>query len=103
MGWVLGTVIGVLIGGALGDPKTYGLDALFPAFFVALLYEEVHGTAQARGSVRRSGDRTGPHSPAPAGPPDPDRGRRCAWRPQGSGHDRRLGHDRRAGPGHSGA
>ncbi len=43
VGWVLGTVTGVLIGGALGDPKTYGLDALFPAFFVALLYEEVHG------------------------------------------------------------
>ncbi len=42
-GWVLGTVVGVLIGGALGDPKTYGLDALFPAFFVALLYEEVQG------------------------------------------------------------
>src|SRR5690348_172675 len=32
VGWVLGTVIGVLIGGALGDPKSYGLDALFPAF-----------------------------------------------------------------------
>jgi 4-azaleucine resistance transporter AzlC len=43
IGWVLGTVVGVLIGGALGDPKTYGLDALFPAFFVALLYEEVRG------------------------------------------------------------
>jgi 4-azaleucine resistance transporter AzlC len=43
VGWVLGTVVGVLIGGVLGDPKTYGLDALFPAFFVALLYEEVRG------------------------------------------------------------
>ena len=43
VGWVLGTIVGVLIGGALGDPKTYGLDALFPAFFVALLYEEVQG------------------------------------------------------------
>jgi 4-azaleucine resistance transporter AzlC len=43
IGWVLGTVLGVLIGGALGDPKTYGLDALFPAFFVALMYEEVRG------------------------------------------------------------
>ncbi|HEY1522280.1 MAG TPA: AzlC family ABC transporter permease [Solirubrobacteraceae bacterium] len=43
VGWVLGTIIGVLIGGALGDPKSYGLDALFPAFFVALLYEEARG------------------------------------------------------------
>lgn len=43
VGWVLGTVIGVLIGGALGDPRTYGLDALFPAFFIALLFEEARG------------------------------------------------------------
>ena len=43
VGWVLGTVVGVLIGGDLGSPQSYGLDALFPAFFVALLYEEVHG------------------------------------------------------------
>jgi 4-azaleucine resistance transporter AzlC len=42
-GWVLGTVVGVLIGGGLGNPQTYGLDALFPAFFVSLLYEEVRG------------------------------------------------------------
>jgi predicted branched-subunit amino acid permease len=43
VGWVLGTVIGVLIGGALGDPRTFGLDALFPAFFIGLLFEEVRG------------------------------------------------------------
>jgi predicted branched-subunit amino acid permease len=42
-GWVLGTVVGVLAGRALGDPRSLGLDALFPAFFVALLYEEVRG------------------------------------------------------------
>jgi predicted branched-subunit amino acid permease len=42
-GWVLGTVVGVLAGSALGDPRTYGLDALFPAFFIALLFEEVRG------------------------------------------------------------
>jgi predicted branched-subunit amino acid permease len=40
VGWVLGTVIGVLIGPSLGDPRALGLDALFPAFFVALLFEE---------------------------------------------------------------
>jgi len=43
VGWVLGTVIGVLIGGAIGDPRAYGLDALFPAFFMALLFEEARG------------------------------------------------------------
>jgi branched chain amino acid efflux pump len=43
VGWVLGTIIGVLIGSALGDPRALGLDALFPAFFIALLFEEVRG------------------------------------------------------------
>jgi branched chain amino acid efflux pump len=42
-GWVLGTVVGVLIGPALGDPNALGLDALFPAFFLALLYAEARG------------------------------------------------------------
>jgi predicted branched-subunit amino acid permease len=40
-GWVRGTVIGVFAGGAIGDPRALGLDALFPAFFVALLFAEV--------------------------------------------------------------
>ena len=39
--WVLGTAVGVLIGDAVGDPRDYGLDALFPAFFLALLAEEL--------------------------------------------------------------
>jgi 4-azaleucine resistance transporter AzlC len=42
-GWVLGTVVGVLIGPVLGDPNALGLDALFPAFFIALLFAEVRG------------------------------------------------------------
>lgn len=41
--WVLGTVVGVLAGSALGDPRALGLDALFPAFFVGLLFEEMRG------------------------------------------------------------
>lgn len=40
-GWVGGTVIGVLAGGAIGDPKTLGLDAIFPAFFLGLLVAEM--------------------------------------------------------------
>lgn len=40
-GWVLGTVAGVVAGGAVGDPDRLGLDALFPAFFVVLLVEEL--------------------------------------------------------------
>ena len=35
--WVLGTALGVLGGGFLGDPERLGLDAAFPALFLALL------------------------------------------------------------------
>lgn len=42
-GWVLGTVVGVAVGPRLGDPKALGLDALFPAFFIALLFAEARG------------------------------------------------------------
>lgn len=37
--WVVGTALGVLVGDLIGDPATLGLDALFPAFFLALLIE----------------------------------------------------------------
>jgi 4-azaleucine resistance transporter AzlC len=43
VGWVLGTVVGVLFGSHLADPNALGLDALFPAFFIALLFEEARG------------------------------------------------------------
>jgi predicted branched-subunit amino acid permease len=42
-GWVLGTVLGVSLGPVLGDPNSLGLDALFPAFFIALLFAEARG------------------------------------------------------------
>jgi predicted branched-subunit amino acid permease len=35
--WVGGTAIGVFAGDLIGDPADLGLDALFPAFFLALL------------------------------------------------------------------
>ncbi len=35
--WNLGTLAGALLGGGIGDPKDYGLDAMFPAAFLALL------------------------------------------------------------------
>jgi branched chain amino acid efflux pump len=38
--WVLGTALGVFGGDLLGDPQEFGLDAIFPAFFLALLVEE---------------------------------------------------------------
>jgi predicted branched-subunit amino acid permease len=39
--WVAGTAIGVFLGGGIADPETLGLDALFPAFFLALLWDEL--------------------------------------------------------------
>lgn len=37
LAWVGGTVVGVIGGEALGDPAALGLDAAFPALFLALL------------------------------------------------------------------
>ena len=41
LSWWAGTIIGVLGGAALGDPQALGLDAMFPAFYLALLAEEM--------------------------------------------------------------
>jgi 4-azaleucine resistance transporter AzlC len=35
--WVAGTAVGVLFGDLIGDPRRFGLDAAFPALFLALL------------------------------------------------------------------
>jgi predicted branched-subunit amino acid permease len=46
--WNLATLLGALAGGALGDPRTLGLDAAAPAAFLALLaprLPEARGTA----------------------------------------------------------
>jgi predicted branched-subunit amino acid permease len=49
--WVGGTAVGVFAGEAIGDPNALGLDALFPAFFLALLIEgELRPTPGERGS-----------------------------------------------------
>jgi predicted branched-subunit amino acid permease len=37
LGWNAGTFAGALLGGGLGDPRSLGLDAMFPAAFLALL------------------------------------------------------------------
>jgi branched chain amino acid efflux pump len=41
--WCTGTIAGVVGGGALGDPADYGLDAMFPALFLALLVGQLNG------------------------------------------------------------
>ena len=46
--WLGGTAAGALGGGALGDPRDLGLDAIFPAFFLALLLPELR-SVRSRG------------------------------------------------------
>jgi 4-azaleucine resistance transporter AzlC len=41
--WWSGTAIGAFGGALLGDPEALGLDAIFPAFYLALLAEELRG------------------------------------------------------------
>src|ERR671930_477387 len=41
--WVGGTAIGVVGGGVLGDPARLGLDAAFPAHFLARLVPQLAG------------------------------------------------------------
>ncbi|HVD26229.1 MAG TPA: AzlC family ABC transporter permease [Gaiellaceae bacterium] len=43
--WVAGTVLGVVAGDAI-DPEALGLDVLFPAFFLALLIDELRNGRQ---------------------------------------------------------
>jgi 4-azaleucine resistance transporter AzlC len=40
--WQAGTIAGALGGDLLGDPEALGLDAIYPAFFLALLVGEAH-------------------------------------------------------------
>jgi 4-azaleucine resistance transporter AzlC len=42
VGWTLGSVAGVLAGASIPDPKSLGLDALFPAFFLVLVWTELN-------------------------------------------------------------
>jgi len=44
-------VLGVLGGGALGDPARLGLDAVFPAFYLSLLAEEARGPRAVAAAV----------------------------------------------------
>jgi 4-azaleucine resistance transporter AzlC len=54
--WMLSTLLGVVAGGALGDPRRLGFDAAFPALFLALLVPQLRSrrawaTAVAAGVI----------------------------------------------------
>lgn len=42
-GWQIGTLAGVFGGTLLGDPAALGIDAIYPAFFLALMIAEIRG------------------------------------------------------------
>ncbi|HEU5472868.1 MAG TPA: AzlC family ABC transporter permease [Actinophytocola sp.] len=46
--WNLGTVAGVLVGSAIGDPAAFGLDAAFPAALLALVLPGLRDPATRR-------------------------------------------------------
>jgi 4-azaleucine resistance transporter AzlC len=39
--WIAGTIAGAFAGDVVGDPNRFGLDAIFPTFFLALLIAEL--------------------------------------------------------------
>jgi 4-azaleucine resistance transporter AzlC len=68
-GWVLGTVLGALGGDVIGDPERLGLDAIFPAFFLALLVAEVRDRRTALVAVAGAALALALVPAAPAGVP----------------------------------
>ncbi len=49
--WMAGTVLGVIGGDFLGDPETLGLDAAFPALFLALLVPQLRQRTALRAAL----------------------------------------------------
>ena len=51
LGWNLMTLVGALVGNAIGDPRTYGLDAAAAAAFAALLWPRLRSGDAAATAV----------------------------------------------------
>jgi 4-azaleucine resistance transporter AzlC len=49
--WVLGTILGVAFGDVIGDPARLGLDAAFPALFLALLVPQLTSARAKQAAV----------------------------------------------------
>ena len=60
--WVGGTTLGVFFGDVIGDPARLGLDAAFPALFLALLVPATHVGSGEAGRGARCRDRAGAHA-----------------------------------------
>jgi 4-azaleucine resistance transporter AzlC len=49
--WLIGTAVGVAFGDVLGDPTRLGLDAAFPALFLALLVPQLRSRTAVAASI----------------------------------------------------
>ncbi len=49
--WVVGTVVGVAFGNLIGDPARLGLDAAFPALFLALLVPQLRSRSARQAAL----------------------------------------------------
>jgi 4-azaleucine resistance transporter AzlC len=49
--WNIGTLVGAVAGRGLGNPRDYGLDAVFPAVFLALLAPQLRGPDAMRAAI----------------------------------------------------
>jgi 4-azaleucine resistance transporter AzlC len=67
--WQVGTVAGIFLGNAVGDPARFGLDAAFPAAIVALLMPRLREAAGLRVAVLGSAIAVGATFVVPAGLP----------------------------------
>ncbi len=82
VGWVGGTALGVVGGSALGDPRSLGLDAAFPALFLGLLAARLRGTRPLSAALAGGGLALVLIPFAPAGVPIVAAGAACliGWR-----------------------
>jgi branched chain amino acid efflux pump len=53
--WNTGTIAGVALGNAIGDPNRLGLDAAFPALFLALLVPQLTGRLELEAALLGGG------------------------------------------------
>ncbi len=49
--WTSGTLLGALVGHGIGDPRSLGLDAMFPAAFLALLAPQLRRPGAPVGAI----------------------------------------------------
>jgi 4-azaleucine resistance transporter AzlC len=68
-GWVGGTAVGAFGGDAVGDPERLGLDAAFPALFLALLVPQVRSRRALAAALAGGGIALALMPLAPAGVP----------------------------------